>query len=130
VTRPEAGIWTVSVSGSGIAGLVVQARTAIGISDVQFAPAASANFTAIPSPGVENIVKLRVGVPLADVHASLVNGVFTPIARLPLELDETDGSYRSHFTPGSDPFRLLIVGKDGDGNVVQRVHAPLMTATR
>ena len=128
VTRPEPGIWTVSVSGSGVAGVVVQARTAIGISDVQFAPGQSVNFTAIPSAGTENVVRLRLGGQLQDVQASLVSGVFAPIAKLPLEINESDGFYRSHFTPGRDGFRVLVVGKDSDGNVVQRMYAPLMTA--
>ncbi len=128
VTRPEPGIWTVSVSGSGIAGVVVQARTAIGISDVQFAAGQSVNFTAIPSAGTENAVRLRIGGHPQEVQASLVNGVLAPIAKLPLEVKETDGSYLSHFTPGSDGFRVLVVGKDSEGNVVQRMHAPLLTA--
>lgn len=128
VTRPEPGIWTVSVSGSGLAGVVVQARTAIGISDIQFATAQSANFTAIPSAGAENAVRIRLGGNLAEMQASLVSGVLAPIAKLPLEVNETDGSYRSHFTPGQNGFRVLIVGKDSEGNPVQRMYAPLITA--
>ena len=128
VTRPEPGIWTVSVSGSGVSGVVVQARASIGISDVQFAPPQSSNFTAIPVAGTENAVRLRLGGHLADVQASLVTGVFAPIAKLPLEFNESDGSFRSHFTPGRDGFRVLVVGKDSDGNPVQRMYSPLLTA--
>jgi hypothetical protein len=128
VSRPEPGVWTVSVSGSGVAGVVVQARTAIGISDVQFAPAQSANFTAIPSAGAENTVRIRLGGHLAEMQASLVSGVFAPIAKLSLEVNESDGSSRSHFTPGQNGFRVLIVGKDSEGNPVQRMYAPLITA--
>ena len=128
IKRPEPGIWTVSVSGSGVAGVVVQARTAIGISDVQFAPAQGAVFTAIPSAGAEHAVRIRLGGNLTEIQASLVSGVFAPIAKLPLEANKTDGSYRSHFTPGQNGFRVLIVGKDSDGNVVQRMSAPLITA--
>jgi hypothetical protein len=128
IKRPEPGVWTVSVSGSGVAGVVVQARTAIGISDVQFAPAQSSSFTAIPSAGVENAVRIRLGGNLAGMQASLVSGVLAPIAKLPLEVNETDGSYRSHFTPGQAGFRVLIVGKDSEGHVIQRMNAPLITA--
>ncbi len=128
VARPEPGIWTVSVSGSGVAGVVVQARAAIGISDIQFAQAQSANFTAIPSAGTENVVRIRLGGHLTDVQASLVTGALAPIAKLPLEANEADGSYLSHFTPGHDGFRILVVGKEGDGNPVQRMYAPLITA--
>jgi hypothetical protein len=128
IKRPEPGVWTVSVSGSGVAGVVVQARTAIGISDVQFAPAQSGSFTAIPSAGVENAVRIRLGGNLAGMQASLVSGVLAPIAKLPLEVNETDGSYRSHFTPGQAGFRVLIVGKDSEGHVIQRMNAPLITA--
>jgi hypothetical protein len=116
------------VSGSGVAGVLVQARAATGISDIQFAPAQSTNFTAIPSAGTENDVRLRLSGHLTDVQASLVSGVFAPIAKLPLEINASDGSYRSHFTPGRDGFRVLVVGKDSDGNAVQRMYAPLMTA--
>ena len=45
VTRPEPGVWTLRVAGSGIAGVMVQARSALGIADVRFAAAGSAAFT-------------------------------------------------------------------------------------
>jgi hypothetical protein len=130
VLRPEPGVWTVSVSGSGMSGVVVQARSAIGVSDVRFAPAGSSTFTALPAAGVENVVRIRLGGQLGEVQASLVNGAFARIARLPLEADDTDGSYRARFTPGRDGFRVLIAGKDSEGNAVQRMYAPLIATAR
>jgi len=127
VQRPEAGIWTVLVSGSGVSGIVVQARSPIGIAQVQFAPSQSGAFTAAPSAGVENLVKIRVSGRAPEIHASLVNGAFRTIAQLPLEAAD-DGSYVSRFTPGQEGFRVLIAGKDSEGIPFQRVHAPLITA--
>ena len=39
VKRPEPGVWMIRVSGSGVAGVVAQARSAIGLTQVEFAPA-------------------------------------------------------------------------------------------
>jgi hypothetical protein len=129
VKRPEPGIWTVRVSGTGVAGVVVQARSAIGIAGVQFAPVGSGTFTALPSAAAENSIRIRVSGRATEVRASLVNGAFRPLGELPLEAAD-DGSYVSRFTPGMDSFRVLIVGKDSDGFAFQRVHAPLMTPMR
>jgi hypothetical protein len=130
VKRPEPGIWTVRVSGSGVSGVVVQAKSSIGLGQVDFAPIGSTTFTAIPSAGIENAVKIRVSGYASELQASLVNGVFLPIAKLPLQANEADRSYVSRFTPGVEGFRVVIAGKDSDGFVFQRVHAPLFTPVR
>jgi hypothetical protein len=39
VKRPQPGIWTVRVAGSGVAGVIVQARSPVGITNLEFAPA-------------------------------------------------------------------------------------------
>jgi hypothetical protein len=128
VKRPEPGIWTIRVSGSGVSGVVAQARSAIGIAQVQFAPSGSTTFTAVPTAGVENTVRIYVGGKPSEVKASLVSGEFRRIAELPVE--PGDGFYVSHFTPGADGFRILIEGKDADGVAFQRLHAPLFAPVR
>ena len=128
VKRPEPGIWTIRVSGSGVSGVVAQARSGIGISQVQFAPSGSTTFTAVPTAGVENTVRIYVGGKPSEVKASLVSGEFRRIAELPLEAG--DGFYLSRFTPGADGFRILIEGKDADGAAFQRLHAPLFAPIR
>src|SRR5690349_10675949 len=59
VKRPEAGMWTIRVVGSGISGVVVQARSGIGMSEPAFAPGAGDTFRPVPSAGVPNIVRIR-----------------------------------------------------------------------
>jgi hypothetical protein len=130
VKRPEPGVWLMRVSGSGVAGVVVQARSAIGIAQVEFAPARSAAFTALPAANVENVVRIRLTGHASEVRASLVSGEFRRMAELPLEVSQTDGSYVFRFTPGAEGFRILIVGKDRDGMTFQRITAPLVTAQR
>lgn len=130
VKRPQPGMWTLRLSGSGVSGVVVQARSTIGIAEVQFASVRSTNFTAVPTAGVENVVKIRVHGRAREIRASIVSGVFLPVAPLPLERDETDGSYLSRLTPGSEGFRVLIVGKDYDGAAFQRMYAPLIAPMR
>jgi hypothetical protein len=127
VTRPEPGVWALRVSGSGISGVVVQARSAIGIAQVEFAPAQGTTFTAAPSPGVENAVRIRVIGDATDVQASVVNGLLQRIIRLPREAGETTEWYVSRFTPSSEGFRLIVVGKDTQGFAFQRMSAPLLT---
>ena len=127
VTRPERGVWTLRVSGSGIGGIVVQARSAIGIGRAEFAPPQSITFGAIPSAGVENVVRVRVSGDVTDVQASMVNGGLKRIALLPREAGDTAELYVSRFTPGAEGFRLLLVGKDSEGLPFQRMSAPLIT---
>ena len=129
VKRPETGIWTVLVSGSGVSGIVVQARSQIGIAQVQFATSQNGAFTAVPSTGVENLVRIRISGRATEIHGSLVNGGFRTVAQLPLEAAD-DGSYVSRFTPGQEGFRVVIAGKDSEGVPFQRVHAPLITPMR
>jgi hypothetical protein len=130
VKRPQPGIWTIRVSGSGVAGVVAQARSEIGIAQVQFAPAGSQTFKAVPTVGVENVVRIHVSGKAAEIKASVVSGEFRRIAELPLEAGETDGTYLSRFTPGQEGFRVVIEGKDADGVAFQRIHAPLLAPIR
>jgi hypothetical protein len=130
VKRPKRGIWSLRVSGSGIAGVVVQARSEIGIAQVEFAPVSSATFTTSPSANVENVVRIRVSGHATAVQGSIVSGVFQPVARLRWLADEPDGSYVSRFSPPTEGFRVLIVGKDADGLAFQRMSAPLITPSR
>jgi hypothetical protein len=130
VRRPEPGTWTIRAAGSGIAGVVVQGRGALGIAQVQFGAIGSTVFTPVPLPGVENAIRIGIRGRATQVEASLVNAAFRRIAPLPLTAGETEGSYLSRFTPGVDGFRVLVEGKDADGVPFQRVHAPLFTLAR
>ena len=128
VAKPEPGIWTIRLSGSGISGVMAQARSAIGISKVQFTPAGSTTSGAIPRAGVENAVRMQITGRVREVRASLVSGDFQKITDLPLEPGGTDGTYISRVGPGAQSFRVLVAGKDADGVAFQRLHAPLLTA--
>ncbi len=130
VARPEAGTWTIRTSGSGVAAVIAQSRSDIGISQVQFAPVGSTAFTAAPAAGVENNVRIQVTGKVAGIRASLVTGALQKIADLALDPEETGGSYSSRFTPGPRGFRVLVEGKDANGVAFQRLHAPLLTAAR
>ena len=130
VKQPEPGIWTIRAAGSGIAGVMVQGRSALGIAQVEFAAIGSTAFTPVPLAGVENAVRIGMSGRATQVNASLVNGAFRRIAPLTLTAGETESSYVSRFTPGVEGFRVLVEGKDADGVPFQRVHAPLFTPTR
>jgi len=75
-------------------------------------------------------VRMQISGKSTEIRASLVSGEFRKIADLPLEASEAAGSYTSRFTPGAQGFRVLITGKDAEGVVFQRLHAPLLTAVR
>ena len=130
VRRPEPGTWMLRVSGTGISGIVVQARSAIGITQLDFASGASAPFAAVPKAGVENIMRIRMAGSPSDVSASLVNGTFQRVTDLPLATDDAAGTLVSRFTPGVGAFRVLVTGRDADGNAFLRVSAPLLTPAR
>jgi hypothetical protein len=130
VRRPEPGAWTVRVAGSGISGVVVQARSGIGISRPEFAAAPKSTFAAIPTAGLQNTLRIRLSGGVFDPRASIVSGQLTLLAELPLAPAETAGTYVSRFTPGAEAFRLLVTGNDANGLAFQRMSASLVTPMR
>ena len=130
VPRPAAGVWTIRASGSGLAGIMVQARSALALTQVDFAAADGAEFTNVPVPGVENTVRIGLSGRVSDVEASLVNAAFRRIAPLKLTAGRTEDTFVSRFTPPANGFRVLVEGKDANGRPFQRVHAPLTEASK
>jgi hypothetical protein len=130
VKQPQPGVWSVRLAGSGVSAVVVQVRSAIGIGQVEFAPSGSDTFNAIPSAGVENQLRIHISGEVDGLEASLVNGEWSQTTRLPLFHDEAARAYVSRFTPGSAGFRVSVSGKDANGFVVQRTHAPLLMPKR
>jgi hypothetical protein len=128
--RPEPGIWTIRVAGSGVAGVMVQARSTLALAGIEFAPAGTTSFSPVPSPGIENVLRISLSDRATDVQASLVNAAFRRMASLTLRPRDTNGAYLSLFTPGPDGFRVMVEGKTSDGTPFQRVHAPLFTPAR
>jgi hypothetical protein len=115
VPRPATGVWTIRVSGSGVAGIMVQARSALALTHVDF---------------IENIVSIGLRGRASEVEASLVNASFRRIAPLPLKPGDTENTFVSRFTPPAAGFRVLVEGKDANGLPFQRVHAPLLTGAK
>lgn len=130
VKRPEPGMWTLRVAGSGISGVVVQARSGIGMSQPEFAPGSQATFAHTPTAAVDNTLRIRVSGRASDLRASIVSGQFVRLAELSLAAGETDGTYLSRFTPGTEGFRLVVTGNDAAGLSFQRMSAPLVTPMR
>jgi hypothetical protein len=130
VKRPQPGMWTVRVAGRGVAAVIVQARSPVGIANLEFAPAEGTTFSALPTFGVENALRMQVTGELAQFQASLVSGVDASLGSLALSAGDTDASYLSRFTPSSEGFRVMILGKDAQGFAVQRMYAPLFTPLR
>lgn len=130
VTRPEVGVWTMRVAGSGVSIVLVTARSEIAIGDIEFGAVDSTAFTRAPLTGVENVMRIGVSGRATEMRAAIVNAAFRRIAALTLTAGEREGSYVTRFTPPAQGFRVMVEGKDGDGTPFQRVHAPLFTVTR
>ena len=129
VRRPEPGIWTLRVAGSGISGLVVQAQSTLGISEVDFAAPPGTTFTPIPRAGVENIVRIRMGGHPKDLRAFLVNGVFERLADIALSAGDEPGTFVGRVNVTA-PFRVVVTGTDEQRQAFQRTSAPLLTPAR
>ena len=129
VRQPQAGIWTVRVAGSGMAGVTVQATSPLGIAGVDFSAAGNTTFRPLPTFGVENTVRMRIGR-IAQTRASQVSGLDEPLGSLPLSPGETEGTYLSRFLPAAGGFRVMVVGRDEEGFAVQRMYAPLFAPVR
>ncbi len=126
VNRPAAGVWTIRVGGSGLAGVVVKARSALQ-TRVEFVPPGGSQPSPGPFAGVENTVLISIGGHPSRVEAAIVNGASKEIAALALTAVE-DGVFTARFTPGADPFRVMIRGTDASGAPFQRVQAALHQA--
>jgi hypothetical protein len=127
VRRPAAGVWTIRAAGSGVAGVMVKARSPLALTDVEFAPAGSDRFSHVPAAGVENVVKIAVTGRPSRVDAAIVNAASKEIATLALAPGDTSGSYLARFTPGAEPFRVRIRGTDASGAPFQRIDPRLLT---
>jgi len=125
VERPEPGAWTVRAGGSGLAGVMVKARSTLQIRSVDFSPGGDAAFTSMPRAGGENIIRIGMRGSAAHVEASLVNAASRTIAPLSLTPGDAAGTYVARFTPGTEGFRVMVTGQDPAGSPFQRVHAPL-----
>jgi hypothetical protein len=130
VKRPEAGLWTIRASGTGISGVMVQASSPLRLSEVAFSASGSSAFTHQPSAGIENLVRIAMSGAATDLQASVVNAAFRRMASLPLSPGESEGTYLSRFTPGTDGFRVLVEGKNAEGVPFQRVSARLFLPSR
>jgi hypothetical protein len=111
VKRPQPGLWTVRVQGSGVSAVVVQAKSAIGIAQIE---------------RVDSTLRIRMSGPAANLRASILTGTFQKLADLPLSMSDTAGVYVSRLSPGTQPFRVLIAGTGPDGVPFQRMYAPLL----
>ena len=130
VQRPETGVWTMRVAGTGVSIVLVQARSEIVIGDVEFAATESTAFTPLPLPAVENVMRIGISGRATEVRGAIVNAAFRRIATLTLQAGERDGSYVTRFTPPAQGFRVMVEGKDAGGVPFQRVHPPLFTPAR
>jgi hypothetical protein len=130
VRHPEPGIWTLRVAGSGISGMVVQAKTTLGISQLDFAPSPGTAFTPIPQAGVENIVRIRMGGQPSELRAFLVSGAFERLADIALAAGDQPGTLVGRLKPVSAAFRVVVTGTDERGQAFQRTSAPLLTPAR
>jgi len=128
VDRPEPGLWIVRAGGSGLAGVMVTARSSLRLADVAFAAAGSDDFTSTPRAGGENVVRIGLTGAAAQVEAAMVNAASKELARFAVAPDKADGVYVGRFTPGAEPFRVMITGQDAAGAAFQRVYARLLTA--
>lgn len=127
VKRPEVGVWTIRVSGSGLVGVSAQVRTALEIAQIQFGVGGTTTLARSPRQGVENLVFIDMRGAARQVEASMVDATFRKIAPLTLTAGTREGTYQARFTPSAAPFRVLVEGKDANGIAFQRLHAPLFT---
>ena len=125
VTKPEPGLWTIRVAGSGVAGVVVQAKSALALATT-FAPAGTTTFGPVPRAGVENIVRIRLGGRTTETRAWMMSGGYERIGELRLAAGESEGEFVSRFMPDGNGFRVLVTGQDANGVAFQRMTASLI----
>jgi von Willebrand factor A domain-containing protein 7 len=140
VRQPAPGVWRVRVSGRGLFSLVVQGRSEVSLDAVEFVREAGLPgregllpTREPPRAGVPQILRVKVSGPVADVRARLVTSIFEdlqPLSLRALSQDVDEQEWLADITLRPGAFRVVVTGRDERGYLVQRVHAPLLEATR
>ena len=138
VNHPTAGTWHVTVSGSGLFFLVVQARTPLSLDRVAFvAPGGRPGheglfpITGSPAYGIAQWLEVTLDGDGRGERFTLISGASEPLQ--PVELRPEPGgkaavgtrTFLGQVTPRARQFRVSVTGTDSAGFPYQRVHAPL-----
>lgn len=111
IPRPAPGVWTVRLLGKGAYSLAVQGRTQFTLGGVSFAGAG-------PRAGIEQEVNVYLQAPTPSLRFRMVNQAGEDPQPIAFEQSPAgSGRYAARFTPGAQPFRLLVEGTDEQGNV-------------
>ena len=135
VTSPDAGTWTVRLSGKGVMFLVVHARAALALEGARLVreggrPGHEGVFDD-PSPlepGTKRLMEIRVskGVvgPVFEMRTSDDTrlGTLNPSTHV---VDDEEQTFLIEFVVPSKPFRVVATGRDRTGSAVQRVQGSL-----
>jgi hypothetical protein len=105
IPKPEPGMWTVRLLGTGIYFAVVQAQTPLNLNRVDIqGQTVSAQASSIPG-----------------MQFRLVDAADQTIQPLALQATQTPGIFTGQMTPPSKPFRVVAEATDAQGNTVQRL---------
>jgi len=110
VDRPETGLWRVKLAGTGYFSAVAEVKGGVGLAPVQIA---DSSFIAFLS-----------GAETAEFRLMSRSGA--TLATLPTERNDT--RFTGPFMAPGESFHIAVEGKDKDGAVFRRVHAPLLGA--
>jgi hypothetical protein len=127
VVAPATGTWTVHLSGSGSARVVVTAETGIifdNFSFVELVQGAHPGWlpiTGSPLAGEAGLGAARLEGALGDVELDLLSPAGALLASFPLETrDEAYGYYMADVTVPDEPFFVQVSGVDAMGNAIAR----------
>jgi len=135
VQSPEAGTWTVRLAGKGLMFLVVHARASIALEGARLVrqggrPGHEGLFDdpASLEPGTRRLMEVRVSKGLVgpdfEMRASndRVLGVLQPSTHV---VDDEEQMFLFDFVVPSQPFRIVVTGRDRTGKAVQRAQGSL-----
>lgn len=128
---PEPGTWTVRASGRGVFAVVVQARSALALGQVQLLERSGAELLPTIQPGAagsRQLVAISLGGSTGAWHAGLVSATGESLGAVAAVRQGPGSAYDwiGELTVPRVPFRIAVSGVDAAGLPFVRVHAPLL----
>ena len=116
VDGPERGVWRIKLAGTGYFSAIAQGKSEI-VLGLNVAP---------PKAGQEESLTAYLSGPVGTAEFRILSRDGRTLRIIPMT--QAGSEFHGVFLPPSEPFRLAVEGKDGEGSLFRRVHTPLFEA--
>jgi len=112
---PEPGAWRIKIAGTGYFAAVAKGNGGIAFPPLKLEQ---------PKPGVEQSLAAYLAGPVDSAEFQIISPGGATLQVIPMTRVDTE--FRGVFTPPAEPFHIAGEGKDKQGLLFRRIHAPLL----